>query len=706
MSKSNIKPVSPAAKAVGLMRVLTSTRIGLTAAMLRDRIPDYQGLSDAAFERAFERDKSRLRSLGIDLTVEKLEADALGEVRYRIDLPAHRLPELHLSDQERLVTALAAAAVGGSGWGSHARRASVRLGGSDDSSPAAGAAARAELSSPPDAAEALILAALCEYPVSFDYRAANGEHTERRILPWGVGQLAGRWYVFGGDIERGGERMFRLDRIQGSVAQANARKAEMVHEIYGRPDKFSMRDELARLTHRDLYQEVWVALPEGAGAELKARGRSMAEDRGVEVVAVEGVYSDVVRECAAVGAAVVGPGDVAQDFAGTELSDAGLIDAALLIEAALAAHDSVGEDSSSPRLRLSAGGRPSTDEVLADVISLASVIQSEGPQDLDELATRFAVPRSDIERWLATLELGAHIVEDVSADQTSFGLRLDSNTVELSADEGLTYPLNVSLQEATALLLGCELLLSVPGLEPSVHDAVHAVVEKLTQARAQLNGFGSIVAIEPGENRSESLRFAEMLGCAIAEQRTVHMRYASFEATTERYIDPLTLVRFDDKLYVRAWCHLRGEERTFNVERIVNLEVTDKQATHTLFDERPATSTGIAGGGDSTEALLGFGRDSQWMVSSFRPSVTRRTDNEVIARVNVVSAEWIARTVAETGGDVRIVSPPQLRDDVRKALEELRESSRRCRTVGTELVPQLALTPTKNLNPTRKQEQK
>ncbi|MDK6275759.1 WYL domain-containing protein [Pseudoglutamicibacter cumminsii] len=695
MSKSNIKPVSPAAKAVGLMRVLTSTRIGLTAAMLRDRIPDYQGLSDAAFERAFERDKSRLRSLGIELTVEKLEADALGEVRYRIDLPAHRLPELHLSDQERLVTALAAAAVGGSGWGSHARRASVRLGGVSASSPGVGAGARAELSSPPDAAEALILAALCEYPVSFDYRAANGEHTERRILPWGVGQQAGRWYVFGGDIERGGERMFRLDRIQGSVAQANVRKAEMVHEIYGRPDKFSMRDELARLTHRDLLQEVWVALAEGAGAELKARGRSMVEDRGVEVVAVNGVYSDVIRECAAVGAAVVGPGDVAQDIADTAL-----------IEAALAAHDSAGEDQSSPRLRLSAGGRPSTDQVLADVISLASVIQSEGAQDIDELATRFAVPRSEIERWLATLELGAHIVEDVSTDQASFGLRLDGNTVELSADEELTYPLNVSLQEATALLLGCELLLSVPGLEPSVHDAADAVVEKLTQARAQLNDFSAIVAIEPGQHRGETLRFAEMLGQAIAEQRTVHMRYASFEATTERNIDPLTLVRFDDKLYVRAWCHLRGEERTFNIERIVNLEVTDRQATHTLSDERPASSTGFPGGDPGTEALLGFGRDSQWMVSSFRPSVTRRTDTEVIARVNVVSAESIARTVAETGGDVRIVSPPQLRDDVRAALEDLLESSRLCRTVGTELVSQLAVTPTKNLNPTSKQEQK
>lgn len=701
MSKSNIKPVSPAAKAVGLMRVLISTRIGLTAAMLRDRIPDYQGLSDAAFERAFERDKSRLRSLGIELTVEKLEADAVGEVRYRIDLPAHRLPELHLSDQERLVTALAAAAVGGSGWGSHARRASVRLGGVSTSSPGAGAGARAELSGPPDAAEALILAALCEYPVSFDYRAANGERTERRILPWGVGQLAGRWYVFGGDIERGGERMFRLDRIQGSVAQANARKAEMIHEIYGRPDKFSMRDELARLTHRDLLQEVWVALPEGAGAELKARGRSVVVGDGVEVVAVNGVYSDVVRECAAVGAAVVGPGDVAQDVADTAL-----------IEAALAAHDSAGEDQSSPRLRLSAGGRPSTDQVLADVISLASVIQSEGAQDIDELATRFAVPRSEIERWLATLELGAHIVEDVSTDQASFGLRLDGNTVDLSADEALTYPLNVSLQEATALLLGCELLLSVPGLEPSVHDAADAVVEKLTQARAQLNDFSAIVAIEPGQHRGETLRFAEMLGQAIAEQRTVHMRYASFEVTTERNIDPLTLVRFDDKLYVRAWCHLRGGERTFNVERIVNLEVTDKQATHTLSDEHPATSTGFAsgggfvGGGRGTEALLGFGRDSQWMVSSFRPSVTRRTDTEVIARVNVVSAEWIAQTVAETGGDVRIVSPPHLRDDVREALEDLLESSRRCRTVGTELVSQLAVTPTKNLNPTSKQEQK
>ena len=696
MSRSNVKPVSPAAKAVGLMRVLTSTRIGLTAAMLRERIPEYRGLSDAAFERAFERDKSRLRALGLELTVERLEADGLGEVRYRIDLPAHRLPELHLSETERLVTSLAAAAVGGSSWGSHARRASARLvGGASDrlsGRETSGLGARVELSNPPEGAEALILAALCEYPVAFDYRAANGELTERRIMPWGVGQKSGRWYMFGGDIERGGERMFRLDRVQGHVAQANARKTEMVHEIYGRPDKFSMRQELGRLSEREPRHTVLIAVAEGTGAEMKARGRSVAYGGGVEVIEIQGVYPDVVRECAAIGAAVV---DAEADIGVPELDvtetdqpeRAALEDVEALIEAAIAANaDPTGADAAVPRLRVSAGGRPSTDHVLADVVSLVAVIQGEGITGLEDLAHRFGVRVSEIQRRVATLELGAQLTEDAAGSQENFALSIENGNVELTGGDALRYQLNVSLQEATALLLGCQLLVSIPGIAPTVHAAAQTVMHKLMQAREQLGAFDKVVAIEAGETSDATAGFAQKLGQAIADRRTVELEYAGLDATTERSIDPLTLIRVDDKLYVRAWCHLRSDERTFLLERIVHMNITEREATHTPVRPYGVQARGTQEQGEGIDALVVFGPNAEWMAPAFRPSATKRTEHELIGRIEVISAEWVARSVAAAGGDMRIIAPTQLRHDVRLALEGLLDRSRKCRTVGTELI--------------------
>ena len=81
-----------------------------------------------------------------------------------------------------------------------------------------------------------------------------------------------------------------------------------------------------------------------------------------------------------------------------------------------------------------------------------------------------------------------------------------------------------------------------------------------------------------------------------------------------------------------------------------------------------------------------FGPNAEWMAPAFRPSATKRTEHELIGRIEVISAEWVARSVAAAGGDMRIIAPTQLRHDVRLALEGLLDRSRKCRTVGTELI--------------------
>jgi proteasome accessory factor B len=58
-------------------------------------------------------------------------------------------------------------------------------------------------------------------PVTFGYRAVGRTAVQaRRLEPWGVVNRNGIWYVVGFDTNRGGERVFRLSRIEGQVSFA------------------------------------------------------------------------------------------------------------------------------------------------------------------------------------------------------------------------------------------------------------------------------------------------------------------------------------------------------------------------------------------------------------------------------------------------------------------------------------------------------
>jgi predicted DNA-binding transcriptional regulator YafY len=50
--------------------------------------------------------------------------------------------------------------------------------------------------------------------VTFDYQAADGAATKRRVEPAQLVSVGSRWYLLGYDLTRGDWRVFRLDRIQ------------------------------------------------------------------------------------------------------------------------------------------------------------------------------------------------------------------------------------------------------------------------------------------------------------------------------------------------------------------------------------------------------------------------------------------------------------------------------------------------------------
>jgi predicted DNA-binding transcriptional regulator YafY len=67
----------------------------------------------------------------------------------------------------------------------------------------------------PDHLTRLAAATEARERVGFDYAAADGTRSERRVEPYGLVAAGRRWYVVGFDVDRDDWRTFRLDRLAG-----------------------------------------------------------------------------------------------------------------------------------------------------------------------------------------------------------------------------------------------------------------------------------------------------------------------------------------------------------------------------------------------------------------------------------------------------------------------------------------------------------
>ncbi len=173
------------------------------------------------------------------------------------------------------------------------RRATAKVGADEG-----GGATRTELPAD-DAVVALFQAVVERREATFTYR-----DEERLVHPERLRFARGRWYLSAFDTTRDGERLFRLDRIQGDVAVGErdafpARPRGPVDDLLDEP--WALGD--------DPVQEVRIRFaPHRADAARRAapRGRVTVEDDGAIVLALD------VRMVAALRTFVLGFGEDAE----------------------------------------------------------------------------------------------------------------------------------------------------------------------------------------------------------------------------------------------------------------------------------------------------------------------------------------------------------------------------------------------------------
>lgn len=235
---------------------------------IREVVEGYHGLSDAAFERTFERDKDELRGMGVPVETGSNSVLFPDDIGYRIRRKDFELPPISFTAEETAALGLAATV-----WESATQAeqavsalAKLRAAGVDpDPERLAGLAPSIGAREP---AFAEIWAATAErVTVRFSYKGQP-----RRVQPWAMAYRRGSWYLVALDVDKGERRTFKVSRIDSEVTRLGKPGS------YHVPGEVEMDAVLAGLEPGPADAEAIVAIRDGRAADLRRRARPVEAD--------------------------------------------------------------------------------------------------------------------------------------------------------------------------------------------------------------------------------------------------------------------------------------------------------------------------------------------------------------------------------------------------------------------------------------------
>jgi len=245
-----------------------------------------------------------------------------------------------------------------------------------------------------------------------------------------------------------------------------------------------------------------------------------------------------------------------------------------------------------------------------------------------------------------------------------------------------------SATELMALLLAKGLLKPLEGTH--IKSSLDAVFSKAVAALPpeglsyvrQIQGHFS-VGLGPHKTYREHKDTIELLARAIAQHRTVQMRYysASRDATSRRDVDPYHIWYALGALYLVGYCHLRCDVRLFAVDRIRSLTITNKPCQMPLgFDlEAYLKDALIAMRGEPIEIELLFNRktaawakDREWHASQ---QTVMLKDGRMKMRLHVADTRELVGWILNFGSGVRVLKPDSLREKIQEEAKKISEGA-------------------------------
>lgn len=300
----------------------------------------------------------------------------------------------------------------------------------------------------------------------------------------------------------------------------------------------------------------------------------------------------------------------------------------------------------------------------ARLLTILELLQSYKQMSGSQLAQRLEVNKRTIRRYIVMLQDMGIPIEAERGPEGAYHLRRGYKLP----------PLMFTDSEAVALTLGLIVLrayklpVDVVAIEGALAKTERVMPEKLLhEAQGLQEAISFNVAPPPTQLQNG---FVATLSTATQQRRQVFLRYMAFNNhQSERAFDPYGIVFNQGYWYTTGYCHLRHDLRTFRMDRIVTLNLSEQAFERPPnFDAFQYVMDSIATmpGAYPVEVLMRTTLEQVQRILSPEAGVLESTPEGIVFRRQAYDLTWIAHLLLQCDFPITVRQPPELRQMLRQ----------------------------------------
>lgn len=307
------------------------------------------------------------------------------------------------------------------------------------------------------------------------------------------------------------------------------------------------------------------------------------------------------------------------------------------------------------------------------MLALTGLLVDGAEYTVEELVNHFKVSKKEIVKAVRMISYTDLMKsnQDGSYEVNYDDLRDGFVSIKYTFSEAIDEVPRLSLRQASALAAGLVYLSSLPGL------ADNQEIQELQRILALDDGSSRkrSVLIETGARDTDLVAIRESMSSDVSI--TCDYLNLKGETTLGRLLEPLRIDSQGEVIYLRAWCPINLDVRSFRVDRMRNAKPTSIAISQSAKDAELVDEIYTSAESD-TVVTLEVDPEAYSLIFDFKPIEEPENVSKTVKRfkIKIGDVRNLGRVIARFGGSARVISPEIARQSVRDfALNALGERS-------------------------------
>jgi proteasome accessory factor C len=307
------------------------------------------------------------------------------------------------------------------------------------------------------------------------------------------------------------------------------------------------------------------------------------------------------------------------------------------------------------------------------MLALTGLLVDGQEYTVEELVEHFKVSKKEIVKAVRMISYTDLMKskQDGSYEVNYDDLRDGFVSIKYTFSEAIDEVPRLSSRQASALAAGLVYLSSLPGL------ADNQEIQELQK----------ILSLDDGSNRKRSVlietgtRDSDLVAIrdAMASDVSITCDYLNLkgETTLGRLLEPLRIDSQGEVIYLRAWCPINLDVRSFRLDRMRNAKPTSTPISQSAKEAELVDEIYTSADSD-TVVTLEVDPEAYSLIFDFKPIEEPENVSKTVKRfkIKVGDVRNLGRVIARFGGSARVISPEIAKQSVRDfALNALGERS-------------------------------